>query len=209
MKYLTISILLAGFVLFSLVSPVAAQSHKAQQRAVKSGSGTGFAQQGVADAILTDVIDELWNQTDEHYHHGEYNHVINLHRIIVQAEPSRVESYANSAWLLWSTDRSEEAVAFLKQGLQANPKNYYMYDELGAHYFLRLKDPKTAISYYEKAVQFPCPYPTLHSLANCYEKTGQWTEAVKIWERAAKDRRDLLAPKRLERARAEVARRNT
>ena len=152
-------------------------------------------------------MDDLWEQTDAHFHQGEYNHVVNLSRIMVQAEPQRVEAYANSAWLLWSTDRNAEAIAFLKQGLNANPNSYYMYDELGAHYFSRLHDPKTAIPYYEKAASFRCPYATLHALANCYEKTDQWVKSVATWERAAKFREDRLAPVRLKRAQAELARR--
>ena len=165
------------------------------------------SQKAVADEILSGVVDDLWGQTDEHFHEGEYNHVVNLSRVIAQAEPQRVEAYANGAWLLWSMTRNDEAIAFLKQGLNANPHSYYMYDELGAHYFLHLHDPKTAIPYYEKAVAFACPYATLHSLANCYEKTDQWAKSVEVWKRAAKFKDDRLAPVRLERAKAELARR--
>ena len=164
-------------------------------------------QKAVADNIVAGVMEDLWEQTDEHFHQGEYNHVVNLSRVIVQAEPKRVEAYANSAWLLWSTDRNADAIAFLKQGLNANLNTYYMYDELGAHYFSRLHDPKTAIPYYEKAVTFACPYSTLHALANCYEKTDEWAKSVATWKRATKFKDDRLAPVRLKRAEAELARR--
>ena len=172
-------------------------------QAQKSGPG----QKATADAILSGIVDDLLEQIDGHYHQGEYNHVVNLSRIVVQAEPQRVEVYGNAAWLLWSTDRNADAIAFLKQGLNANPKTYYMYDELGAHYFSRLHDPKMAIPYYEKAVTFKCPFATLHALANCYEKTGQWAKSVAMWERATRFKDDKLAPVRLKRARAELARR--
>ena len=172
-----------------------------------AGESATASEQTLADTILADTMNDLWEFTDEHFHKGEYNHIVNLDRVIVQAQPKRKEAYANSAWLLWSTDRNAEAVAFLKQGVAALPDDFYMYDELGAHYFTRLHDPKSAIPYYEKAVQFPCPYVTLHGLANCYEKTGQWEKAVTTWERAAKYKDDQLAPEKLKRAQAELGKR--
>ena len=186
--------LLVVLSLFSLLGGAQAQ---------KSGAG----QKAAADAILSGVMDDLSEQMDGHFHQGEYNHVVNLSRVIVQAEPQRVEAYGNAAWLLWSTDRNAEAIAFLKQGLDANPKTYYMYDELGTHYFTRLHDPKSAIPYYEKATAFKCPFVTLHALANCYEKTDQWAKSVAMWERATHFKDDKLAPVRLKRAQAELARR--
>ena len=91
----------------------------------------------------------------------------------------------------------------MKQGIQANPKTYYLYDELGSHYWIRLKDPKTALPYYEKAVLFKCPWLTWHNLAHCYEKTNQWDKAVGAWEAAARYTDDPIAASRLERARQE------
>ena len=188
---------------------LAAASCRAQERAAErpAAANEAASEQSLADTILADTMNDLWQFTDEHFHKGEFNHIVNLDRVIVQAQPRRREAYANSAWLLWSTDRNDDAVAFLKQGVAALPDDFYMYDELGQHYFTRLHDPKAAILYYEKAVQFPCPYVTLHGLANCYEKTGQWEKAVTTWERAAKYKDDKLAPEKLKRAQAELAKR--
>lgn len=186
-----------------VVCAVAFASASVSCRAQKGAAG----QKATVDSILSGVMEDLWDQTDEHFHKGEYNHVINLSRVIVQAEPQRLDAYGNAAWLLWSTDRNADAIAFLKQGLSANPKTYYMYDELGAHYFTRLHDPKAAIPYYEKAATFNCPFATLHALANCYEKTDQWAKSVTMWTRATKFKADKLAPVRLKRAQAELARR--
>ncbi len=166
------------------------------------------SQESLADAILADTMQKLWDQSDEHFHKGEYSHIINIHRIIVQGDPGNLKAYENSAWLLWSTDRNDEAVAFLKQGVAANPSNFDLYDELGSHYGTRLHDPAAAIPFYEQSVQFKCPYSTLHGLAHCYEKTNQWTKAVSAWEYAANYADDPLAPRRLDRARAELAKRN-
>lgn len=142
-------------------------------------------QQDVADAVLAGALNELFEQTDEHFHEGEYNHCINLYAIIVQGDPHNVEAYANSAFLLWSSMRNTEAISVLKQGIAANPNTYYMYDELGAHYLIHLRDAKSALPYCEQAVKFKSPFTTWHNLAFCYEKTGQWTKAVAAWEKAA------------------------
>jgi tetratricopeptide (TPR) repeat protein len=146
---------------------------------------TPAGQQQIADAILTETLDQLWEQADAHFDKGEYNHLVNLCRIIVQGNPRRVDAYADAAFLLWSTGQNDAATAFLKQGLTANPDNFYMYDELGAHFYHRLKDYPMAARYYEQAVKFKCPFFTWTGLAHSYEKTDQWDKAVKTWEKAA------------------------
>ena len=146
---------------------------------------TPQGQQQMADAILTDALDQLGAQADEHYEHGEYNHTVNINRILVQGNPRNVEAYADAAHLLWSTGQNDAATAFLKQGLAANPDSYYMYDELGVHFLLRLKDYPNAVSYYEQAVKYPCPFFTWSNLAHSYEKLNQWEKAVTTWEKAA------------------------
>lgn len=142
--------------------------------------------EGMADAVLADALDEMWVQVDRHHHKGEHDHIVALCRLIVQGDPSRYDAYEDAAWLLWGDDHNAEAVAFLKQGVAANPKVYNLYDELGAHYNLHLKDPASAIPYYEKAVKLNCPAETWHNLAHCYEKTNQWDKAINAWETAAK-----------------------
>ncbi len=158
-----------------------------------------------SEAILADVLRQVWDQTDEHFHEGEYNHIVNLSRIVVQGDPQNVEAYADSAWLLWSTDRNEEAVEILKQGVSANPKTYYMYDELGMHYATRRREYANALPLYEQAVKYPCPFLTWNGLANCYEKTNQWDKAIAAWEKAASFPEDGVAKVRLARAKRHIA----
>ena len=159
--------------------------------------------QEMADAILADSLGQIFEKADSHFHEGEYNHAVNINRIVVQGDPHNVEAYGDAALLLWSSDRNEQAIAFIQQGIQANPNTYYLYDEMGGHYWLHLKDAIAAIPYYEKAVKFKCPWPTWNSLAHCYEKTKQWDKAVSAWEGAARFTDDLIAADRLERAKRE------
>lgn len=160
-----------------------------------------------ANAVLADTFMQMREQVDNHFHKGEYNHIVNLERIVVQGEPGDYHAYEDSAWLLWSMTRNDDAIAFLKQGLKANPDTFELYDELGSHYLTLMKDPKDALPYFEKAVTFKCPFFTWHNLAHCYEKTNQWDKAVKAWQTATQYPEDNLAPVRLRRAQAELARR--
>lgn len=162
-------------------------------------------QQDLAESVLADVVHRVAEQRDEHFHKGEYNHNVNLARVQVQAVPGDLDAYADAAYLLWSMTRSDDAVAFLKQGLAANPNSYYMYDEIGQHYLYRVKDPVSALPYYEKAVKFRCPALTWHGLAHCYERTNQWIRAVDAWQSAAQYPGDRVAEVNLRRARAHAA----
>ena len=191
-------------------APQAPTLHQNSRRATRRAAAphrqtTAFSQPDLAEAVLSDALEQLWDQRDVHFHKGEYNHIINLGYVIAQGDPRRVDTYGDNAYLLWSTDRNDAAIAFLKQGLKANPDNYYMYDELGTHYLIHLHDAKTATPYFEQAVKFRCPYTTWHSLAHCYEKTNQWEKAVGAWEKATSYPNDPLARQRLDRARAELA----
>lgn len=182
---------------------VSIHSHNPKGPAKKPGP---VAQSDLGLAILVDVLGKLDDQADAHFHKGEYNHIVNLDRIIVQGDPRRADTYASAAWLLWSTDRNDEAIEFLKQGLKAVPDSYYMYDELGGHYYYRLKDPRSALPYYEKATSFPCPWATWHGLAHCYEKTNQWNRAASAWERATRYQNNPAAARNLQRVREQIAR---
>ena len=163
------------------------------------------SQEELADAVLADTLNRLWNQADAHFHEGEYNHVINLNRIIVQGDPHNTEAFSTSAWLYWSTGRNDEAAALLTQGIAVNTDRYDLYNEMGNFWNLQRKDWKGATPFYEQAVKFECPSRVWHSLANCYEKGGLWDKAVGAWEKASAYPNDAVALVRLKRARARLA----
>ena len=165
------------------------------------------SEQSRADAIAAEALGALYEQANNaHEHMGEYNHIINLNQVVMEGDPTNVETYSNNAYLLWSTSRNDLAMATLKKGLAANPNNYYMYDEIGNYYRLHFHDFKSATPYFEQALKFKCPFPTYHGLALCYENQGRWDKAVKMWEAACRFPDDKLAPVRLKRALAELDR---
>lgn len=189
---ITIPSLCAALVLALAPVSVAAQT----RNAAASGPAN-------VDAMVEGVLNLMRQAIDAHWHKGEYNHIINLSRIVVAADPGDLETYANAGWLLWSMARDAEAVALYEQGIKANPNESYMYDEMGQYYYTRKKDMPLAIKYYEQAVRFKDVQPvTLHMLAHAYEKNGQRDKAIAIWERAARDPKDGVAKKTLERMRA-------
>lgn len=167
------------------------------------------SESSTADAIAADVLRELYDQADEHFHKGEWNHMINTNQIIMEGDPHNEEVYANNAYYLWSSDREPQAIETLKRGLSANPDDFYLYDELGQHYLLHDKDYATALTYFEQAVKFKCPFTTYHGLAHCYEHTAQWDKAVDAWEKASRYPGDLIAKVQLGRARARLAQAKT
>jgi tetratricopeptide (TPR) repeat protein len=162
-------------------------------------------EQELTDAILGAAMNDMWIQADRHFHEGEYNHVVNLSHVIVQGDPHNLEAFSNSAYLLWSTGRNEDAEAILKEGIAANPTSFYMYDEMGRYWFLERRDPKSAIPYFETATKYDCPGSTWHSLANCYEKASQWDKAVAAWSKATLFENNAIANVRLKQARERLA----
>ncbi len=160
------------------------------------------SQQAASDAILADSLGRIYLMADAHFDKGEYNHCINLNQVVVQGDPHNMDAYADNAWLLWSTDRTGLALETLKQGLNANPHSYYMYDELGTFYWLHLHQPATALKWYKQAVKYPSPMLTWHGLAHCYELTGDLKGAEKAWEHASKIKGDAIALVQLRRVRA-------
>ena len=163
-----------------------------------------ISSQDLADAILANALGDMYDLADEFYHDGEWNHSINMFRVVENGDPHNVETYCNVAFLLWSSDRNDQAIEQLKLGLTNNNDSYYMYDELGSHYWLRLKNPTAALPYYEKAVKYTAPWSTYHNLAFVYQKLNRWQEAVDTWKLATKFGDDKVAPIKLKQAEARL-----
>lgn len=171
---------------------------KAENQAALSGAAQ-------ANAIADAVVEQLVQYSDLHWHKGEYCHIVNLDKMIVTAQPDNVDAYGNAGWLLWSMNRDAEAIALYDQGLKANPKSYYMFDELGFYYYNRKKDFAKAVKYLEQAAARDDVKPaTLHLLAHSYEKTGNLKLSLKTWERAKKIPGDMAAKTNYERVKRKM-----
>ncbi len=154
-------------------------------------------QETLSDVAAQDVVNQLWKQADLHGHEGEYNHFINISRILMLSNPNEAEWFDTSAHLLWSTDRIDEGLKVLKQGLESNRKSFHFYDEIGMHYMLRAKDYRAAIPYYEQAIALKPPFMTYNMLATCYERTAQPEKAIAILEKGATFPENKIGQRRL------------
>lgn len=168
------------------------------------GKLSAQTQEMLSDVVLQDVVDQMWEQADHHGHEGEYNHFINICLFVGQANPQFKTAFETGSYLLRSMGRFDEALEVLKQGLKANPKEYYFYDELGQFYLIAKSDPQTAITYYEQAIKFNSPWMTHNMLATCYERTNQLEKALKALERAATFPDNRNARRRLENLRRRI-----
>ena len=171
------------------IGPAVAQvkSKPAKSGAVKTKAAVPATGAIKVDAMLASVFDNVHTLADMHFHKGEYNHIVNLSRMAVAADPSDVDAYSDAAWLLWSMNRDDEAIALYEQGIKANPNSFYMLDELAHYYYNRKKDWPKAIYYYERAASKPdCSELTLHMLAHAYEKNKQLDRALEAWKRVLK-----------------------
>jgi tetratricopeptide (TPR) repeat protein len=66
-------------------------------------------------------------------------------RLSADMDPKRVQTYVTASyWLRTHMDRPQEAEAFLREGLKANPDSYEILFELGKIYLENKKEPRTA-----------------------------------------------------------------
>jgi tetratricopeptide (TPR) repeat protein len=140
------------------------------------------------------ATDLLWIKADEYSHRGQWYKLLPILKMVTFLQPNFVTAWSVGGWHiafnLYFHSRTEEekekclneALRFLKEGIQSNPDRYELYFELGWTYFHKLKDYQNAIRYLKRAIRFPHPQFVEHLLAHAYENNGQYTEALEIWK---------------------------
>jgi Flp pilus assembly protein TadD len=130
-------------------------------------------------------LDKLREESDAAYHKGDYAGAVNKFKAIVALDPTDYDAFGTGAWLLWSLGRGDEATAFMRRGLAADPKNWEMWEEAGNHFMLRKILPD-AQRCFERAVQLaPKKVETRilrHRWALAAEKNGDLTTARRVWQ---------------------------
>ena len=126
------------------------------------------------------VWERLWEESDEHFHQGEFERCVEIMRQIVEIAPDDYEAYSVGSWLMENDFRDAEAEAFLRKGLDNNPDAYDMYFYLG--YFLYMHERYSeAAELLETAASFDCPFFVRHVLAHAYELAGRTSDSLQIW----------------------------
>ncbi len=188
------------------LGPGAALAQKTVKRPARA-MGTAISGAAQVDAICDSILDDLNIAIDAHWHKGEYNHIVNLSRIVVAGRPRDPEPYQNAGWLLWSMNRDPEAIALYQQGIEAMPQEAVMYEELGEYYLTHKKDYPQAIKYLEEArKQRGSALLDRHMLAIAYERAGRMNDALRLWTELAKDPNDGAAHFNLDRVRRKMQR---
>lgn len=170
-RILLFLLLVAYILLPDLIAmqPAVAQKAKAPEGIVQVN--------GIANA----VIDDLWEQTDRYWHDGDYNRIIDLCRICVEADPTFDEAYGVAAWLLWSQGNTPAADWILEYGVKRSPKQGAIYFEYGWQLY-NTKRFEAALPYLQKAVaRGKVPLAAYTTLAHCYTKLNRLKEAVDAW----------------------------
>lgn len=139
-----------------------------------------------ADGITGAVVDGLWNAADVYWHQGDYNRIVALCRVCVEADPNFDEAYSAAAWLLWSMDDTKGADEFLNYAVQKSPGKGIFHWELGWHLF-NTKRYADALPYLKKAVALGnVPLSTYTTLGHCYTRLNRFDDAVAAWQTVVK-----------------------
>jgi tetratricopeptide (TPR) repeat protein len=123
-------------------------------------------------------------KSDEAFHAGDYDRAVACHRAIIALEPDVVESYSVAAWLLWSSEKGDEAIAFIERGIAANPNNWEMMDEAAQHFDLRKMNTRSAALYKRALELLPKDEPSQmlkRRYAHAAEKSGDLQTSVTVW----------------------------
>lgn len=159
-----------------------------------------------AEQVWDSAANVFSSEADWWWHKGNYDQAIRCHEAAILIDPDYPESYSIIAWLQWSLDRDSEAVNTLKRGINAAPKNYESYFNLGEHYF-KTKRYKESEYYLRKAVQLGCGPLERRVYAHSLEKMGKLGDALFQWSEIIRlSPNDQAAKRMYEKIRKQVSR---
>lgn len=128
------------------------------------------------------AVDALWSAADDFFHEGNYQRVILLNLTASHLDPHFIQAYLDAAYLLWSGEHHEQAVALYMRAAEANPDNAEIWEELGNYYMINRRNYEKAIEAFTEASNRAHEgYQIEKNLAHCYEKGGMLQEALDIW----------------------------
>ena len=172
--------------------PVQSSAQTTAPRPINKGAATkpvklaGTPKDQVADAILNDVANRLWEQGDQYWHDGDYQRVVGLGRIIMEIDPNDEEVVDSMAWLLWSMGDIKGADELLKYAISNAPTQGMLYANFGGHLY-RTKRYSEAEKYLEQGVKVGGVTSAAYSfLGHTYTKLGKLKEAVETWRECVK-----------------------
>jgi len=142
----------------------------------------------------TAVADLIWLKVDEYWHQGNMHRMLPAMYTVVRLDPHFIDAYSVGAWHLAynatvavNTEEekqqyTEDAIAFLKDGIEKNPYDYRLYFDLGySIYYQKLEDYANAAKYLEMACRYDPPIWCQRMLLHAYEHNGELERALAGW----------------------------
>ena len=154
------------------------------------------------------VVNLLWLKSDSYWHAGATGwwRISGVLQTICEMDPHFIEAWSTWGWhCAWNiaagaADQDkpkwvQTGINIYKRGISFNPDKYDLYKDLAWLYHDRLKDPGSAIPWWQKTIdQRGAPMYARHMLAHAYESTWQVDKAVATWKECLRrDPRDLVA----------------
>jgi hypothetical protein len=160
---------------------------------------------GVLSGMRSIVADILWLEVTAAWENEEWFKMDSLINLVTSLQPRSVVFWDFGGWqLAWNVSVSAEqnihepselrrlhdrrfwimkGLDVLKRGIENNPRSYGLWERVGQLYQQRLRDPKTAAYYYEKANEQPgAPVYLERFPAIMYENAGDDWDAYAAWK---------------------------
>jgi len=155
------------------------------------------------------IAGALWIRADDFFHHGQYQAIIPIVRMVTWLDPHNIDVYTTGAWHLdynfvdEANSLSDKryipaSIALLNEGIRNNPNIWDLYFELGwTHYAKKLMDNEMALKYIAEACKHDGLDPNTgqwqrrcefvdRMLAHQIEEVGRFDDAIKQWDVARK-----------------------
>jgi tetratricopeptide (TPR) repeat protein len=114
---------------------------------------------------------------------GTYGRFLDYCRRVTRIDPFFTYVYYYGGGVLgWNLNRLDEAEAFIREGIERNPKEWRLQKYLAAMAYERNHDVAALTQFLEAFVTEPdCPNLLRSLLANIYKREGRRADAVRIW----------------------------
>lgn len=135
-----------------------------------------------AAAAAIDTLVTVNNGIGDHFfHEGQWDLTVEALKRVIVLSPSEVDAYANAAWLLWSTGKTDDALVLYRKMIEVNPtaEAFYVF---GMYHFMRQQYAE-ALPLLQRAVELGLPAPKRNMYGHCLEKLGRNDEALAFWRK--------------------------
>ena len=106
------------------------------------------------DMLFAKLEYNLKPNITEHLHSKREDELMPWFKLTTMFNPHHVRAYAvGGYWLAYRLGKIDEAIKFMKEGIENNPDGYQISTQMGIVYFSRLKNYKKAQYYFEKALK--------------------------------------------------------